>query len=297
MDTEKKIIIYYFSGTGNTEIVCGLLMQALIKRNMEVSMISMEDVSFGASLDLLTPSDMIGIASPIHGFGVPKIVSQKTKQIAAMANRDQQVFLLLTGADMVKINHAAASAISNIFLKKDIKIFYERLIVMASNFMVGYNERFNRQLYEVSKEKTAHMADELLLGRKRELRPSAFYRVIATATHKCESGPGASFFGNSIRSDDKCTGCMTCVKNCPVQNLKITNGKIRGGKDCLMCMRCFYICPEKALTSKSFKFPILKNGYDPKNFTDPSYSAEPFLTEKTKGFYRHFLKYIKNKEL
>lgn len=297
MDTENKTVIYYFSGTGNTEIVCGLLADALTKKNMQVSLISMEDVSFDISLDLMAPSDMIGIASPIHGLGIPKIVSEKSKKIAARASKDQKVFLLLSAADIVKINHAAGSEISKIFYKEGTSIFYERIIVMPSNFLISYNDRFSRQLYEASKEKTAHMADELLLGKERLLRPSLLYRALARAVHKCESGYGDPFFGNSIISDEKCTGCMTCVKNCPVQNLKLTEGKIRGGKDCLMCMRCFYICPEKALSSKSFKFPILKSGYNTKNFIDLSSFSEPFLTEKTKGFYRHFLEYINNKEL
>jgi ferredoxin len=48
-----------------------------------------------------------------------------------------------------------------------------------------------------------------------------------------------------------CTGCGTCVEQCPVSALSISNGL--PGVDANLCITCFCcqeICPEKAMTLK-----------------------------------------------
>lgn len=47
---------------------------------------------------------------------------------------------------------------------------------------------------------------------------------------------------------EKCVGCGICEKLCPMENIKVRNGKALSGNRCTMCYRCFSECPKKAIT-------------------------------------------------
>lgn len=46
---------------------------------------------------------------------------------------------------------------------------------------------------------------------------------------------------------DKCTGCGKCADRCPLNNVKIENGKPSWGKNCTHCMACIAGCPAEAI--------------------------------------------------
>ena len=43
---------------------------------------------------------------------------------------------------------------------------------------------------------------------------------------------------------DKCAGCGICAGNCPMNNIKIENGKAVASSQCTMCYRCISSCPK-----------------------------------------------------
>lgn len=46
---------------------------------------------------------------------------------------------------------------------------------------------------------------------------------------------------------DKCTGCGKCEARCPLNNVKLVNGKPTWGTDCTHCMACIAGCPAEAI--------------------------------------------------
>jgi ferredoxin len=48
---------------------------------------------------------------------------------------------------------------------------------------------------------------------------------------------------------DKCTGCETCVDECPAVAITIENEKAKVDKDlCVDCESCVDVCPSEAIT-------------------------------------------------
>jgi len=46
---------------------------------------------------------------------------------------------------------------------------------------------------------------------------------------------------------EKCTGCTTCLRHCPTEAIRITDGKARIINDrCIDCGECIRVCPQKA---------------------------------------------------
>lgn len=73
--------------------------------------------------------------------------------------------------------------------------------------------------------------------------------------------PGKSFMSNVLNPimyammisakgfyvTEKCSGCGKCEQRCPLNKVKLTNGKPVWGKDCTHCMACIAGCPGEAI--------------------------------------------------
>jgi len=55
---------------------------------------------------------------------------------------------------------------------------------------------------------------------------------------------------------DKCTGCGTCIVYCPMDALKVVDGKITLNRDaCGICGGCPTVCPSKAIEIRNIPLP------------------------------------------
>lgn len=73
----KKIVIYVFSGTYNTQKIAQLY-QKFLEPEYIVKIISIEK---NMEIDNLVKYDLIGIGYPIHAFNCPQIVDQFVKKL------------------------------------------------------------------------------------------------------------------------------------------------------------------------------------------------------------------------
>lgn len=61
---------------------------------------------------------------------------------------------------------------------------------------------------------------------------------------------------HSIRFiDEKCIGCVTCIRACPTKAIRIVNDKARVNYDrCIDCGECFRVCPHDAISSETTSY-------------------------------------------
>lgn len=68
-----------------------------------------------------------------------------------------------------------------------------------------------------------------------------------------KSGPVNAVFyrcfvrAGAFRAGDACTGCGRCASVCPLQNIRLEQGRPVWGKHCTHCMACINGCPAKAI--------------------------------------------------
>ncbi|MBI9098822.1 MAG: EFR1 family ferrodoxin [Spirochaetaceae bacterium] len=291
----KSILIYYFSGTGNTKEISRLLVEELESEGCTVKLYTMEDQLKSQKEINLEVYDLIGLAYPIYGFGTPGIVSRIVEGFPEGGGKN--LFIYKTGADFISINHNASTELIEVLEKRGYNVFYDRIIAMASNWLVAYDDRLVKQLYNSAIGKVKHMSREILNLKRRRYKTGHFLKKLSMGISHLEKTYGSSYFVKSLRTNQKCNHCEICVKRCPNQNILFVNENPVFGDNCLWCMRCVYTCPQKAIFSKGMNFSILKNGYDLKRIVENEDIGSDYITEETGGYFKHFYNYLSDESL
>ena len=48
---------------------------------------------------------------------------------------------------------------------------------------------------------------------------------------------------------NKCIGCNTCVRICPLGNIDLKDKKASIGDNCTACLACVHVCPQQAVST------------------------------------------------
>ena len=288
-----KIILYYFSGTGNTKVVVDLLSDYL-NAGHECKLYNIDDINKSQLTMPEQQDEMIGLAYPIYGGDTPHNVYDFVKMMPEGKNND--MFILNTAADFIHINDNASKRIIKILKTKSYRVFYERTIAMGSNFFLAYPENLTKQLYETAKIKVKHIKHDIL-NKNERIRSSGFLlKAFSLLAYKGEA-IAAKHFGKKLRANENCVLCGKCVRRCPRENISIENDMLVFSDKCIWCMRCLYECPQQAIKPGIMKSVVLKKSYNIQSIIQDESIPADYVNENTKGFYRHFLKYMNDPEI
>ena len=70
------------------------------------------------------------------------------------------------------------------------------------------------------------------------------------------------YFHSVTLDTDRCHGCITCVKRCPTEAIRVKNGKATIIRErCIDCGECIRVCPHHAKKAVFDKLELLKE-YD-----------------------------------
>lgn len=255
----KTVRIYYFSGTGNTELVSRCFETELGRLGCEVSLVRMEELLKAEAPLELSDCDLIGIGSPVVGYGAPALVYRFLRKLPKA--RGQKVFIFRTAGGVAPINYGASAAMRRILEHRGYEVFHERLFSIGSNWIVRFSNDAMRRLRDASAEKVALMCRELVAGAGRRMEVSLGMSLLMGPVRFL-----ASIFlrlmAKDLRVGSDCSRCGLCVRSCPAGNISETGGAIRFGADCSSCLRCVYNCPRRAIGFKTLSFFPVKGGYD-----------------------------------
>lgn len=262
----KKIGIFYFSGTGNTEIVAEKVREEFAGLGRDVVLMRIEDVLKGNREVDPAEFELVGIGCPVIGYGVPKIVRDFVKRLprqtgGRMQEGRKKTFLFRTAGGVAPINYNASKALIRSLSRRGYEVFHERVFSIGSNWIVRFDDSIVRQLHKATLRKVALMCGEVDKGEKRILKTGPGLRIRMELANKAFSG-FLRLVGKDLVVDKSCSDCGLCIKNCPAGNIVRKNGRIRFRFACNSCLRCIYSCPRSAIRFRFLTFFPVPGGYN-----------------------------------
>ena len=232
-------MILYFSGTGNSKYVAQRMAEALNQ-----SLLSMNDRIRSHDTSPVETDERLVIVTPTYAWRIPRVVSEWLGKTA------------LTGAERIWFVMDCGSEIGNaagynrqLAAQKQLQYMGTAQIIMPENYIAMFNAPQKEQARSIVEQ--AEPALQKVLTQLRD--GQEFPPPRDNLYDRFMSGPVNPVFyrffvkADAFRATDACIGCGKCVELCPLNNIRLENGKPVWGKNCTHCMACICYCPKEAI--------------------------------------------------
>lgn len=273
----KKLGVFYFSGTGNTEIVAEHVAHTFIQLGWSVDIIRMEDVNKKTIQVDINQYDMIGLGCQVIAFGIPMVVRNFVREVPKLSD-NMKVFIFRTCGGVVPSNYNVSKKLIRMLKHRNFDVCYEELFSIGSNWIIKYDDLIMKQLYTATIRKITQMCEAIDNG-ERHFYKTGIALQFKMGVLSALSSIVLPLLGKDAVVDKTCTKCGVCAKRCPAENITIKNGKVKFHSSCSACMRCVYSCPNHAINFRLLHFVKIPDGYDVKK----SLSAGGNPDEKPNG--------------
>ena len=259
----KSIRIDYYSGTGGTELVAGLLSDKLKSKNVnvEINRIYRDNIDKIEKLE----ADYYILIFPVHSFNAPKPIYEWVEHLTG--NHCKTAVISVSGGGNVITNSACRCKTVKLLRKSNFSVVCEEMVRMPNNWMKAPKEKEYIRILSKLPNKIDEIS-QTIISEKRKKKAIYWIDYLISALGEAEKR-GTHKFGNGIKVLDTCIGCGLCSKNCCSSNIQMGNQAQSGGYSkpefgnrCDMCLGCVYNCPQRALQPTWGASQIDKNGYD-----------------------------------
>ena len=250
----KSANLVYFTGTGGTARVADAFERSFVKRLITVQRTELKGMAAPVAF-----GDLLVLLFPVYAFNAPKPIAEWLKKIQP-GEGHPVVVISVSGGGEISPNTACRMATIRHLEKKGYDVVFEKMMVMPSNFLIGYDESLSAMILHATPVIVDKVVGELTEGKRLRTEPYGIDRF-ASKLGRLER-LGGRIFGQGLKVTDKCVDCGWCEKMCPRDNIKIIDGKHTFGNECVICLRCVYGCPQRAITPGLGKFMVLPAGFN-----------------------------------
>lgn len=233
----------YFSGTGNSRYAAELFCR---QYGGDSDVLSIEDEH---AVEAVEKAREIVFAYPVQYSTVPKYVRDfisDNKEIWA----GRKIFIIATmgmfcgdGAGVLGrlLQKYGAEILGGLHLKMPDSICDEKALKRPFEK--------NRETVKKAEEKIGKAVLLMKEGKPAQEGIGILCRMAGFFGQRLYFGHKTKHYSDKLQVDkDRCTGCGKCEKLCPMDNIKIVDGKAVSKGRCTMCYRCINNCPKQALT-------------------------------------------------
>ncbi|MDO4380951.1 MAG: EFR1 family ferrodoxin [Clostridia bacterium] len=232
-------MVLYFSGTGNSRFVARKISLSLGDELVDLGKRIRE-----GDISTLSDEKRFVFVVPTYAWRIPHLVEKFIEK--AMFDGTKKVWFVMTCGG--EIGNAEKYLLS-LCEKKGFEYMGVYPVVMPENYVAMFSvpdEKASVEIIKSAEPKIQNAA--FLIGENKKFpqpRNNLYDRFM--------SGPvNQIFYSVFVKADaftagEKCIGCKKCEKLCPLNNIKIQNGRPVWGKNCTHCMACICLCAEEAI--------------------------------------------------
>jgi ferredoxin len=232
-------MIFWFSGTGNSEYAAKRLAKELDEKPIAIA----EALHQGTQEFDLSGETSLGFVIPVYANTLPGIVTRFIERTNLSGFSGSYVYGLLTCG----VSSGAAGAALALALKeKGVDLSASFDLVMVDNYIFWTPLPSALEIERVLDDADTRLND-IIAGIKRRAS-----NIISRSTpemrhlpfEKISSAAGTSkFFASKI-----CTACGNCARICPMRCISQSNdGRPVWEGECTICLSCLHRCPNSAI--------------------------------------------------
>jgi ferredoxin/NAD(P)H-dependent FMN reductase len=271
-----RLLILYFSGTGNTDYVAHYLAHRLDPGLADVDLRSIE----WQPPEQVTGFDLLILGFPVYAGDSPGFVEAYLDRLPAGENRGAFVFCTkgayaagavrlnlqrlamrgyvpLLGGDVIMPGTDGLAMISknSQMARKALQKDYDQL--KDANRLIEQMNSVLSQLADGCPIETLQMP---IPPQPKMTLSDRLWAALYRATEKWARA--------RLHADDRCEACGLCARICPVDNVAVCDGKAQFEDRCILCLRCLHACPQEAiqvgkLTKDKFRWKGPKGNFKP----------------------------------
>ena len=226
-------MIYYFSGTGNSEWAARTLALQTGDRVTRITKKTLRPVMVGKD-------DVFGLVFPIYAWNLPEMVSDFLKNISVES-----------GAYCYAVCTCGAQAgYAMQILRARMHMDGVWSLIMPDNYIVAYKVEDDAQALakvrasnEKLREIAAHICARDTGCADVQVGKFAFVKTFIGG-HLFQKYARSS---KPFRTSYDCTGCGLCAKVCPSENILVAEDMPFWSDACQQCLACIHRCPKRAI--------------------------------------------------
>ncbi len=250
----NRVNLVYFTGTGGTARVADAFERSFLNRSITVQRTELKSIVEPINFD-----GLLVLAFPVYAFNAPKPIGEWLKKLPQVIGKPV-VVISVSGGGEISPNTACRVNTIRSLEKKGYDVIYEKMLVMPSNFMVGFDESLCAMVLHATPVVINRVVTDLLAGKRRRTRPYGIDRIVSKLGYL--ETYGGRIFGRQLKVNDNCINCGWCEELCPLDNIKILDGEHHFGNNCVICLKCVYGCPQHAILPGFGKFILVPGGFN-----------------------------------
>lgn len=249
--------LFCFSATGNSLTTAKMLASELGDCRV-VGMASLWELE-----EIPVRAEIIGFVFPIYYGDMPFLMRQVLGKMKFEGN--PYIFSVCTYRGYYG---EIARRLDTLLREKQQKLSFSAQVSLPGNSRVGPPEQ-SAAFLAAQKENVQRIAQKLKSCPVEDYRsdielPDTPVRVASNM--------------RGLEAEENCVGCGLCVRLCPMDNIRIRDGRAIFGDSCCTCLSCFHWCPRKAIWMPKAEEEIMRRR---DQYRHPDITLEEILALKT----------------
>lgn len=232
-------MIFYFTGTGNSEYVAKRIGSAA-----NDTVLNLAQFLPASKTNTFSSKTPWVIVAPIYAWRIPRVVSDWFSHAELTGN--QKVYFVVTCAE--DAGNAGKYA-EKLCAEKNLEFMGCASIKMPTNNIAMFQTPTRSEAQKIildAQPDIQNVCDTICTGIK-------FPMEQVSLQGKAKSQMVNGFFYSAFvktkdfYATDRCISCGKCEKACPLKNIYLVGGRPVWGVNCTHCMACINDCPKEAI--------------------------------------------------
>ena len=232
-------MVLYFSGTGNSRYVAKQIAE---KSNEKI--ISIGDRIRNKDNKRIDTDGRLIFVVPTYAWRIPIIVKEWI-QNTKFSGENKAWFVMTCGSETGN----AAKCNKDLCTEKGFTYMGTASVAMPENYIAMFKVPEEDEIRTIMTEAKPVIETIIKNIEADKSFPETRHNLIDSFLSRTVN---PVFYRLFVKSDpfyatEQCCSCGKCVTLCPLNNIRLADGKPKWGRECTHCMACISCCPEAAI--------------------------------------------------